>query len=85
VSPDADGLLAPLAAPPDVVADALPVALEPGFCSWVVEDGLCAPCESCFFSCATAPDDSMAAATAAAIRRNFIKISFPGNTDSVDC
>jgi hypothetical protein len=31
LSPDADGLLAPLAALPDVGPDALPVAAEPGF------------------------------------------------------
>jgi hypothetical protein len=77
LSPDADGVLAPLPALPDVpegAPEALPVALESGFRSWVADGELCAPS---FFSCATAPNDNMAAATAIGTTFNFMEISFP--------
>jgi hypothetical protein len=76
--PLADGVLAL----PDVLPEALPdvLASELGFCSWLVEgvegaelvEGDCA-CDSSFFSCATAPNDSNAAATATAMGLNFIE------------
>src|SRR5690349_23418731 len=52
---------------------ALPEALP------LADGGVCALCDSCFFSCATAPNDSIAAATATAMTLNLMKISFPGN------
>jgi hypothetical protein len=39
--------------------------------SWLVE-GAWPACDSCFFSCATAPNDSIAAATAIAMGLNLI-------------
>src|SRR5574341_811972 len=55
-----------------------PLAAEPleasvlGFCSWLIDgvlgDGVLGVCS--FFSCATAPNDRTAAATATAIERN---------------
>jgi hypothetical protein len=78
-SVDADVL--PLAAGelalPDVLAlpDALPCAWVLGFCSWLI-DGVWPACDSCFFSCATAPNDSIAAATATAMGLNFIESPF---------
>jgi len=59
----------PLDAGELALPDALPLA----------DGGVCALCDSCFFSCATAPNDSIAAATATAMTLNLMKISFPGN------
>ena len=69
--------LAPPAAEGDCVllepdAPALPdVLLEP--CDWLIDGEDWPACDSCFFSCATAPNDSIAAATATAIAFNFIR------------
>jgi hypothetical protein len=41
-----------------------------------VAEGVCALCDSCFFSCATAPSDSIAAATATAMTLNLMKSPF---------
>jgi hypothetical protein len=70
--------LAPPAAEGDCVvlpdAPALPdVLLEP--CDWLIDGEDCPACDSCFFSCATAPNDNNAAATATAMVLNFIRKS----------
>jgi len=83
-SVDADEL--PLAAGelalPDVLAlpDALPCFSVLGFCSWLI-GGVWPACDSCFFSCATVPNDSIAAATATAMGLNLIEISFSWDPD----
>jgi hypothetical protein len=90
--PLADGvLLLPLALPladgvlvlPEALPDALPWASVLDFCSWLI-DGVWPVCDSCFFSCATPPNDSNAAATATAIGLNLMKAPFLGNR-SVYC
>jgi hypothetical protein len=53
------------------------LALPEPDCDWVA-DGVCALCDSCFFSCATAPSDSIAAATATAMTLNLMKSPFLG-------
>jgi hypothetical protein len=78
--PLADGALAlPLAdgalVVPEALPDALPCASVLGFCSWLI-DGLWPVCDSCFFSCATPPNDSNAAATATAMGLNLMKSPF---------
>jgi hypothetical protein len=70
--------LAPPAAEGDCVvlpdAPALPdVLLEP--CDWLIDGEDWPAWDSCFFSCATAPSDNNAAATATAMVLNFIRKS----------
>jgi len=60
---------------PDALPEALPWASVLGFCSWLI-DGVWPACDSCFFSCATTPNDSIAAATATAMGLNFIESPF---------
>ena len=77
----------PLAAGELALPDALPLAdgalelplaaLPEPDCDCVAE-GVCPLCDSCFFSCATAPSDSNAAATATAMTLNLMKSPFPG-------
>lgn len=72
---------------PEVLPDALPeVVVSDDFCSWLAAgaDDDDPACDSCFFSCATAPSDSIAAATATAIALNFIEKSPFLNTDRWD-
>ena len=84
--PLADGVLELLAAGA-LLPDALPeVVVSDDFCSWLAAgaDDDDPACDSCFFSCATAPSDSIAAATATAIALNFIEKSPFLNTDRWD-
>jgi hypothetical protein len=67
----------------EVLPDVLLWASELGFCSWLI-DGVEPACDSCFFSCATAPNVSNAAATATAIGLNLMRSPFLG-TPIGDC